>query len=122
MIRLTKLEEEIIRILWKLEKAFPKVIISHLNEPLPPYNTVLSAIRKLEKLGYIGFTKYGKSHEYYPILKKEQYGKSIFKNLYNNILKKSNSDLFSYFLEQDDQINVEELENLIRELKNKSHD
>lgn len=122
MIRLTKLEEEIIKILWKLEKAFPKVIISHLKEPIPPYNTVLSAIRKLEKLGYIGYTKYGKSHEYYPKLMKEQYGKSIFKNLYNNILKKSNADLFSYFIEQDENIDVEELEKLIKKLKDKSHD
>lgn len=122
MIRLTKLEEEIIKILWKLEKAFPKVIISHLKEPIPPYNTVLSAIRKLEKLGYIGYTKYGKSHEYYPKLMKEQYGKSIFKNLYNNILKKSNADLFSYFIEQNENIDVEELEKLIKKLKDKSHD
>ena len=117
MIRLTKLEEAILDKLWELKKAFPKVLIAHLPEPVPPYNTVLSSIRKLEKQGYIGFNVYGKSHEYYPILKREEYGRSLFKKLYRDVLQGSNLGLLSYFLKEEN-VNIEDLEEMIKKLKN----
>ena len=116
MIRLSKLEEDILNKLWKLERAFPKVLITYLKKPVPPYNTVLSSIRKLEKLGYVGYKKYGKSHEYYPILKKEEYSKSLFKKLFHELLDGSNETMLSYFMKEE-KINIEEMEELIRKMK-----
>jgi len=116
MIRLSKLEEDILNKLWKLERAFPKVLITYLKKPVPPYNTVLSSIRKLEKLGYVGYKKYGKSHEYYPILKKEDYSKSLFKKLFHELLDGSNETMLSYFMKEE-KINIEEMEELIRKMK-----
>ncbi len=121
MIRLTKLEEEILDRLWDLEKAFPKVLITHLSQPTPPYNTILSVIRKMERNGYIGFERYGKSHEYYPILKKEEYGRSLFKKVYHDVLGGSNIGLLSYFLKEEN-VDIEELESLIQQLKEKEND
>ena len=117
MIRLSKLEEDILNKLWKLERAFPKVLITYLKKPVPPYNTVLSSIRKLEKLGYVGYKKYGKSHEYYPILKKEDYSKSLFKKLFHELLDGSNETMLSYFMKEE-KINIEEMEKLIHKMKN----
>jgi predicted transcriptional regulator len=119
MIRLSKLEEDILNKLWMLEKAFPKVLISHLEKPIPPYNTVLSSIRKLEKLDFIGYTKYGKSHEYFPILKKEEYSKSLFKKLFHDLMDSSNEALLSYFMKEE-KIDINELERLVKKMKNKS--
>ena len=48
MNNLQPLEEEIMQLFWQLGKAFPKEIIAYLKAPVPPYNTVLSTIRKLE--------------------------------------------------------------------------
>lgn len=121
MIRLSKLEEEIMDKLWELEKAFPKVLLTHLSQPMPPYNTVLSVIRKMEKEGYIGYTKYGKSHEYYPILKKEEYGRSLFKKLYRDVLDGSNVGLLSYFMKEEN-VDINELEKLVKQLKDQDHD
>jgi predicted transcriptional regulator len=118
MIRLSKLEEEILNKLWELERAFPKVLISHLSDPKPPYNTILSVIRKLEKEGHIGFKKYGKSHEYFPITNRADYGKSLFKKLYHDVLQGSNSSLLSYFLKEEN-VDLEELQELIDQLKAK---
>ena len=116
MIRLSKLEEDILDTLWMLEKAFPKVLISHLKKPVPPYNTVLSAIRKLEKLGYVGYKKYGKSHEYYPILKKEDYSKSLFNKLFYDLMGGSYETMLSYFMKEE-KIDFEELERLVEKMK-----
>ena len=111
------MEEAILDKLWELEKAFPKVLIAHLPKPVPPYNTVLSSIRKLEKQGYIGYHVYGKSHEYYPILKREEYGRSLFKKLYRDVLQGSNLGLLSYFMKEEN-VDIAELEAMINELKN----
>ncbi len=121
MIRLSRLEEDIMDTLWKLEKAFPKVLITYLSKPIPPYNTVLSSIRKLEKLGYVGYTRYGKSHEYYPILKKEEYSQSLFKKLFHDLVGGSKETLVSYFLKAED-MNITELEEIIEKLKSQEND
>jgi BlaI family transcriptional regulator, penicillinase repressor len=116
MIRLNELEEQILDILWACGAAFPKDIITHLKKPIPPYNTALSAIRKLEKDGYIGYTVYGKSHQYYPVLEKAEYGRSLFKNLFHNILDGSKTELLSYFMKEE-KVNLKELEKLVEKLK-----
>jgi BlaI family transcriptional regulator, penicillinase repressor len=121
MIRLNELEEEIMDILWCEKKAFPKVIMSMLKEPVPPYNTVLSTIRKLEKLGYVEYNIYGKSHEYFPILKKEEYGRSIYKKLYREILDGKKSSLLSFFMKEE-KVNIEELEKILNQLKAEKND
>lgn len=120
MIRLNKLEEEILDKLWELQKAFPKVLMANLSEPIPPYNTILSAIRKLEKLGYIGFTRYGKSHEYFPILKKDEYANSLYQKFFHGVLNGSKLGLLSHFMKEE-KINIKELEKLIQQLKNDKH-
>ncbi len=116
MIRLSKLEEQIMDTLWDFKRAFPKVIMVHMALEDIPYNTVLSAIRKLEKDGHIGFLKYGKSHEYFPILKRDEYGRSLFNKLYRDVLAKSNVGLLSYFMKEEN-VNIEELESLVQKLK-----
>lgn len=116
MIRLSRLEEDILNKLWKLEKAFPKVLITYLKKPVPPYNTVLSVIRKLEKLGFIGYKKYGKSHEYFPILKKEEYSKSLFQKLFHELMDGSNETMLSYFMKEE-KIDIKELEKIIKKMK-----
>jgi predicted transcriptional regulator len=117
MIRLTELEEKVMDVLWKLGKGFPKSIIEHLPPPVPPYNTVLSTIRKLEKLGYVDFEKFGKMHAYYPVLEKQAYQKSLFTKLFNGLMEGSKEKLLSYFLKEEN-INVEEIEQIIKEMKN----
>ena len=121
MIRLSKLEEQILDTLWELGRAFPKVILSKMPQPTPPYNTVLSAIRKLEKMGYIGFEKYGKSHEYFPILRKEEYTKSLFKKLFFELMGGSPETMVSHFSDSNTE-EIEKLQEALEALKRKKND
>ncbi|MEZ4912008.1 MAG: BlaI/MecI/CopY family transcriptional regulator [Saprospiraceae bacterium] len=115
---LNNLEEEIMQIFWKLGKAFPKEIIAYLHEPQPPYNTVLSTIRKLEKEGWLSYRVFGKSHQYYPIIEQKQFNKSVFSKFFQKLLNGDRSKLLSYFMEEED-IDIKELESLVKSLKNK---
>ncbi|MCK4698701.1 MAG: BlaI/MecI/CopY family transcriptional regulator, partial [Bacteroidales bacterium] len=53
MKELTKAEEQIMQILWKLDEAFVKEIIEKLPNPKPAYNTVSTIVRILEKKGFV---------------------------------------------------------------------
>jgi len=115
---LNPLEEEIMTIIWRLRKAFPKEVFAYLDEPIPPYNTVLSTIRKLEKEGWLGFTVFGRSHQYFPIIEKEAFNKSVFSKLYKQFMGGNINLLLSYFMDEEN-IDIEELEKIVKSLKNK---
>ncbi|HTH82900.1 MAG TPA: BlaI/MecI/CopY family transcriptional regulator, partial [Mucilaginibacter sp.] len=58
---LTRAEEQLMQILWQIQKGFVKDVMAHLPEPLPAYNTVSTIIRILEAKGFVGYTAHGKS-------------------------------------------------------------
>ena len=73
MQKLTNKEEEIMHILWKLEKAFVKDVLAEIKLDKPHYNTLSTIIRNLEEKGYVAYNAYGKTHQYFPIVSKEDY-------------------------------------------------
>ncbi len=113
---LTAKEEQIMQILWKLNKAFVKEIIEQLPNPKPPYNTVSSIVRKLESEGYIGYEAFGKTHRYYPILKQKQFKKQAFRSLLSNYFENSHTELLSYFVKEE-KLTKEEINQLLSNLK-----
>ena len=70
MKKLTKAEEQIMQVLWELEKGFVNDIVSQLSDPKPAYNTVSTIVRILEQKGFIAHKAYGRTHEYYPLINK----------------------------------------------------
>jgi BlaI family penicillinase repressor len=114
-LKLTHREEEIMRILWKLEKAFVKEIREEMN-PQPPYNTVSSVVRKLETMGLIGHEVFGKTHRYYAVLKKEDYKKSSFNSMLNNYFGGSVEQLMSFFVKEEN-VDIEELNEILEKIK-----
>ncbi len=116
MEELTKAEERIMQVLWKLQKAFVKDIIDELDEqPKPPYNTISSIVRLLEKKGYANYRAYGKTYEYYPAISKEDYTKTTFSKLYAGYFDNSPASLLSFMVKQEklSEKDIEELKALI---------
>lgn len=117
MRELTRAEEQIMQILWGLEKGFVKDILAKMNEPKPAYNTVSTIIRILERKGFVKHETYGKSHEYYPIVSKDDYRSFSIKNLLSGYFGGSFSRLASFFA-KDENLDLKELEKLMNEMKN----
>jgi len=63
-------EEEIMKILWRLKKVFIKEIMEEISLNKPHYNTLSTVVRNLEETNFVGFTAYGKTHQYHPIVSK----------------------------------------------------
>ena len=116
MKRLTHKEEEVMTILWRLEHAFVNDILDAMEEPRPPYNTVSSIVRKLVSEGLVGYEAFGKTHRYFPILKKEAYRANAFRRFMDNYFGGSPSALLSYFVQEED-IKPEDLDKLLDAVK-----
>lgn len=115
---LTKAEDQIMQVLWSLEKAFVKDIIEQLPEPKPAYNTVSTIIRILETKGFVNHKAYGKTHEYFPLISKEKYTRFSLNNLIKGYFNGSFENLVSFFA-KDNQLSAKEVEKLLNEIKNK---
>lgn len=119
MRKLNSKEEQIMQILWRMERAFVKEILAEMEAPKPPITTVSSIVRKLESEGWIGFEAFGKTYRYYPIIQKESYLKSSFKRMLNNYFDGSPSHLLSFFVKEED-VDAEELNRLLKEIEDDS--
>lgn len=116
---LNKNEEAVMQILWNLEKAFLKEIAEEFPKPKPPYTTIASVVKKLEKNGLIGHRAFGKTHRYYPILKQEEYSRTTLKSIMQNYFGGSYEQLVSFFMKNDDNFDINELEQIYNKLKSK---
>ena len=87
-MQLTKSEEQLMELVWKLEKAFMKDIIESYPEPKPATTTVATLLKRMQDKNFIGYTLFGNSRQYYPLVKKNDYFtkhvKGIIKNYFNN--------------------------------------
>ncbi len=102
MEELTKTEERVMQVLWRLKKCFVKDIIDALpDDPKPPYNTISSVVRLLEKKGYVSFKAYGKTYEYFPAISKADYRKATFKKFFSGYFDNSAESLFSHMVNEE---------------------
>ena len=111
MKELTKAEEQIMQVLWKLKKAVVKDIIGELPEPKPAYNTVSTIVRILEKKEFVSHKAYGKNHEYFPLVSKDEYKKKFLKSFIKRYFGDSFQEMVSFFASRRD-ISLEELEEI----------
>lgn len=117
MKELTKAEEQVMQILWKLEKAFVKDVLEELPAPKPAYTTVSTIIRILEQKGFVGYTAYGKSHEYYPLISRDAYRRFITRDLIQDYFSGSLKNLVSHFADKE-KMNAREVDEIMHILEN----
>jgi predicted transcriptional regulator len=116
MKKLTRKEEEVMKILWKLEKAFVKDIIEKYPDPKPHYNTISSLVRLLQDKGIVSYKQYGNTYEYYPLISKEEYKKSFMKQVVSDYFDNSYKNAVAFFVKEKG-LSPEELEELVQLIK-----
>lgn len=116
MRELTAAEEKVMQILWKIKNGFVKDIQENFQDPVPAYNTISTFIRILEKKGYVGFKAYGRSHEYFPLVTKNQYRRIVINNLLNKYFGNSPEKIIA-FLVKEDHLTLKELEEMAADFK-----
>lgn len=113
---LTKAEEEIMQVLWQIEKGFVKDVIDELPDPKPHYNTVSTILKILEDKGFADHESLGKSNRYFPLVQKEEYSKKSMKQFVGKYFEGSFANMLSFFAKEKD-ISVQDLEEILKEIK-----
>lgn len=122
MVTLTKAEERIMKILWEIGGGFIKDIIEQFPDPKPPYNSVSTIVRVLVQKEIVGFTAYGNSYRYHPLVTREEYSMNqlsrLIKDYYNNSLR----EVVNFFSESKklDEKELDEVMKMLKELKKKT--
>lgn len=121
-MQLSKTEEDLMNHLWKLEKAFMKDLLDTYPDPKPATTTVATLLKRMTNKGFIAYKLYGKSREYYPLVKKKDYFSKHVNGLIKNFFNDSASQFASFFTKETNltKEELEDLKNLIDiEIKNK---
>jgi len=101
------------QVLWTVKKGFVKDLLENYPDPKPHYNTVSSLIRLLEQKGYVGHKAYGNTHQYYPLVTKEEYRKEFISDVVNGYFGNSYKNVVSFFA-REQNINADELREIIK--------
>jgi len=117
MKRLTKAEEQVMQILWDLDRGLVRDVIDKLPAPKPAYNTVSTVIRVLEKKGFVDHKAYGTTYEYFPIIKKEEYTRVHFSDLMKNYFNNSFPEMAAFFA-RENNLSLDELQDMIKITEN----
>ena len=108
---LTKAEEQLMEYLWQKEKVFMKDLIECFPDPKPATTTVATLLKRMQDKGFVAYTVYGNSREYYPLVDKKDYFSKqvngIIKNFFNDSVAQ-----FGSFFARDTSMSTHELEEL----------
>ncbi len=119
MQKLTKAEEDIMQLIWDLGRGTVSDLLERIEEPRPPHSTVSSVVRILEKKGYVDHKAYGKTHEYFPIVAKEDYGRRSLTDVLRNYFDGSVSRLVSHLVE-DKKLSADDVQEILDNLDKKA--
>lgn len=116
MQKLTKAEEDVMQLLWEVGRGTVSDLLDRCAEPKPPHSTISSVVRILEKKGFVGHKAYGKTHEYFPLVEREAYGRRSLGDLLRNYFDGSVPRLVSHLAEAE-KLSKSELEDLLKILE-----
>lgn len=114
--QLTKSEEQIMQVLWKLGKGFLKDIIENTPEPVPHPNTIATILKILVEKDFVEYDVKGRNNLYSARISKQEYGKKSIHQLLKGYFEGSPAKLVSQFV-SDNNISLQELEELLLQIK-----
>jgi predicted transcriptional regulator len=113
MRELTRAEEQVMQVLWKIRKGFVRDILEHFDDPKPAYNTVSTIVRILQDKGFVAHKAYGRTHEYFPLISKNEYSKAHLNNFVKDYFSDSFGKMVSFFA-REKSISVSEMEEIMK--------
>lgn len=112
MEKLTFQEETAMQIIWNMGKGFIKDYLEKYPEPRPPYTTLASIVKKLEKKGFVKGRRYGPIIEYTPVISEKAYKKKFMNGFVKDYFENSYKELVSFFVNEK-KIDPDELKDII---------
>jgi BlaI family transcriptional regulator, penicillinase repressor len=119
-MQLSNAEEQVMKYIWKLERAYMKNILDEFPEPKPATTTVSTLLKRMSLKGFVGFEQHGSNRLYYPLVKKTDYFSAHIKSLINDFFNNSTTQFASFFTSEINETELNELRDIVNEqIKNK---
>ncbi len=96
-MKLSKTEEQIMEMIWDHEKVFLKDLIDCFPDPKPATTTVATLLKRMQEKGFVGYTLFGNSRQYYPLVNKDDYFSKHMKGIIKNYFGNSALQFASFF-------------------------
>src|SRR6218665_496613 len=118
---LSKAEEQLMELIWKQEKVFMKDLIDLHPYPKPATTTIATLLKRMQDKGFVGYTLYGNSREYYPLVGKTDYFSKHVHGMIRNYFDNSPMQFASFFTTATDlsAAELEELKKIVEQEINK---
>ncbi len=113
MEKLSKQEEEAMQAVWQCGTGFIKDFLDMLPEPKPPYTTLASTIKNLERKDFLKSEKMGNSFRYAPVIQEEEYKKKFMSGFVSDYFQNSYKDLVTFFANEN-KISASDLKEIIK--------
>lgn len=115
--KLTPQEEEVMIYFWKLGPSFIRDVLIEMPEPKPPYTSVASVVRNLEKKKFLSPLKVGNTIQYHPKVKENDYTSESLGKVVENYFTGSYKEMVSFFV-RDHKLSKDELKDLLDIIEN----
>ena len=106
-MHLTNAEEQIMKLLWRLERAFIRDLLNEFPDPKPASTTVLTLLKRMIDKGFVSYKQFGNSREYYPLIKKSDYFSDHINGLIKDFFNNSTAQFASFFANETDMTSEE---------------
>jgi len=113
---LTKAEEQVMHVVWRLGNGLLMEIVEGMPEPTPHKNTVATILKTLVDKGFIQVENLGRIHRYHPLITKEAYSRDTLSSVAKGYFEGSFTNVVS-FLVDEKKLSVKDLELLLQQLK-----
>lgn len=112
MEKLTIQEEEVMIYIWELGNCFVKDIVAKFPEPQPPYTTIASVVKNLERKGYVSPKRIGNTYQYTPAIKEPDYKRTFMSGVVRNYFENSYKEMVTFFA-REQKISADDLKDII---------
>ena len=113
MEKLTAQEEDVMLVIWQLQGGCVKDFLDRIPEPKPPYTTLASVVKNLERKGYVLANRYGNTYHYTPAIEENEYKRSFLSNVVRNYFANSYRDMVAFFVKEE-QLTSDELQEIVK--------
>ena len=113
---LTKAEEQVMQMLWRLRRAGLREITDAMPAPKPHTSTVATILKILTDKGFVSVEVLGRMHFYSPAISKEEYSGQRIAGIAHSYFDGSFERVISYMVKNRD-VSIADLELLVEQLK-----
>ena len=110
--KLTIQEEQAMQSVWQTGEGNVKMFLDKMEAPLPPYTTLASTIKNLEKKNYLASRLVGNAYLYRPLMTEAEYKKKFMNGFVKDYFDNSYKELVNFFVAQK-KLSEKELKEII---------